>query len=76
MPSKDIEHVHRIAHRAPVGLTFADINNVAFPEISDDDKVIDVSDSDSEDSDNDDDPSEASDPEDSVEITVVDEQEY
>ena len=46
MPTKVIDHVHRIAHRAPVGLTFADRNNVAFPDISDDEEVVDVSDSD------------------------------
>ena len=63
MPSEVINHVHRIAHCAPVGITFADINNFAFPDISDDDEVVDVSDSDSKDSDNDDDSSEASDPE-------------
>ena len=33
MPSEVIEHVHRIAHCAPVGLTSADRNNVAFPDI-------------------------------------------
>ena len=78
MPSKVIKHVHIIAHRAPVGITLAYINNVNFPEISYDDEVVDVSDSDSDDSDNDDDPSkvadpEAADPEDSFEITGVDE---
>ena len=62
MPIKVIDHVHIIAHRAPVGLTFADSNNVALPDISDDEKVLDVSDSDSDDSDNDDDPSKAVDP--------------
>ena len=77
MPSKVIDHVHRIAHRAPVGITFADRNNVAFPDISDDDDMVDVYDSDFYNSDNDDDPyeladPEASDPEDSVEITRVD----
>ena len=77
MPSEVIDHVHRIAHRAPVGITFADRNNVAFPDISDDDDMVDVSDSDSNNSDNDDDPYEAvdpdaADPEDSVEITRVD----
>ena len=81
MPSEVIDHVHIISHRAPVGITFADRNNVAFPDISDDDKVVDVSDSESDNSDNDDDPYEAADtetvyPEDSVEITGVDEQEY
>ena len=75
-----INHVHRIAHRAPVGITSANRNNVAFPDISDDDKVVDVSDSDSDNSDNDDDPYEAADPEsaypeDSVDIIEVDEQE-
>ena len=63
MPIEFIDHVHRISHRAPVRITFADINNVAFPEISDDDEVFDVSDSYSNDSDNDDDPSKVSDPE-------------
>ena len=80
MPTEVIDHVHRIAHRAPVGLTFADRNNVAFPDISDDDEVVDVSDSESNISDNDDDPyeaedPEAADPEDSVDVTGVDEQE-
>ena len=80
MPSEVIDHVHRIAHRAPVGITSANRNNVALPDISDDDKVVDVSDSDSNNSDNDDDPYEASDPEaaepgDSIDITGVDEQE-
>ena len=37
MPSKVIDHVHIIAHCDPVGITFADRNNVAFPDISDDD---------------------------------------
>ena len=81
MPSKVIGHVHRITHRDPVVITFVDRNNVAFPDISNDDEVVDVSDSDSNDSDNDDDPSEAAepeaaDPEDSVKITGVDEQQY
>ena len=81
MPIEVIEHVHRISHRAPVGITFADINNVAFPDISDDDEMVDVSDSDSNNSENDDDTYEAADPEavdpeDSVKITGVDEQEY
>ena len=80
MPSEVIDHVHRIEHRAPVGITFADINNVAFLDISDDDEVVDVSDSESDNSENDDDPYDAADPEvedpeDSVEITEVDEQE-
>ena len=80
MPSEVINHVHIIAHHAPVGINFVDINNVAFLDISDDDEVDDVSDSDSNNSDNDDDPYEvadpnAADPEDSVEITGVDEQE-
>ena len=56
MPSDVIEHVHSIVHRAPVGITFADINDPAFPDISDDDEVVDVSDSYFGDSDNDDDP--------------------
>ena len=56
MPSEFINHVHRIAHRSQVGITFTDRNNVAFPDISDDDEVVDVSDSDSDNSDNDDDP--------------------
>ena len=60
---KVINHFHIIAHRAPVGLTSANINNVAFPDISDDNEVVDVSDSDSNDSGNDDDPSESADPE-------------
>ena len=47
MTSEVIDHVHRIAHRAPVGITLADRNNVAFPDISDDDEVVDVYDSDS-----------------------------
>ena len=81
MPSKVIDHVHRIAHRAPVGITFEDINNANFLDISYDDEVVDVSDYESDDSDNDDDPSEAtdpevSDPEDSANITWVDDQEY
>ena len=64
----------------PVGLTFADRNNVAFPDISDDEEVVDVSHSKSNDSENDDDHSDAADPEaaypeDSVDITGVDEQE-
>ena len=63
MPSKVIDHVHRIAHRTPVGLTFADINKLAFPDISDDDEVVDVSDFDSKNRDNDDYPSEAADSE-------------
>ena len=71
---KVIDHFHRIAHRAPVGLIFTDRNNSAFPDISDDDEVVDVSDSKSDDSENDDDPSKAADPEDSVKITGVDEQ--
>ena len=78
IPIKVIGHVHIIAHHDPVGITFVDKNNVAFLEISDDDEVVDVSYSDSNDSENYDDPSEAADPEsedpeDSVEITVVDE---
>ena len=36
MPIEVIDHVHRIAHCAPVGITFADRNNVAFQDISDD----------------------------------------
>ena len=72
MPSEVIDHVHIIANRAPVRLTFVDINNVAFLDISDDDEVVDVSDSESKDSDNYYDPSKAADPEDSVEITGVD----
>ena len=81
MPIKVIDHVHRIAHRAPVVIAFADRNNVAFPDISDNDEVVDVSDSDSDNSDNDDDPdeaayAEAADPEDSVGITGLDDQEY
>ena len=76
MTSKVVDHVHRISHRAPVVITFADINNVAFMDISDDEKVVDVSDSESDDSDNYDDPSEAAYPEYSVDITVVDKQEY
>ena len=81
MPSEFIDHVHRIAHRAPIGITFADRNNVIFSDVSDDDEVVDVSDSESDDSENDDDPfqaayPEAADPEDSVKITGVDEQEY
>ena len=80
MSSEVIKHVHRIAHRAPVGLTFKDRNNADFLDISNDYKVVDVSDSESGDSDNDDDPSkavdpEASDPEDSINITWVDDQE-
>ena len=80
MPTEVIDHVHRISHRAPVGLTFADRNNVAFTDISDDEEVVDVSHYDSDDSENDDDPSDAADPEaeypeDSVDITGVDEQE-
>ena len=71
--SEVIDHVHRIAHRAPVGINFSDRNNVNFPDISDDDKVVYVSDSDSNDSDNDDYPSDTADPEDSVKITGVDE---
>ena len=74
MPRKVIYHVHRIAHRAPVGLIFSDRNNVAFPDISYDDKVVDVSDSESNNSDNNVNPSkaadsEAADPEGSVKIT-------
>ena len=80
MPIEVIDHVHIIAHRVPVGLTFVYRNNVALPNISDDDKVVDVSDSDSDNSDNDDDPSKAADPESadseySVKITGVDDQE-
>ena len=80
MPSEVIDHVHIIAYRSPVGITFADRNNVAFPDISDDDEMVDVSDSDSNNSENDDDTYEAADPEavdpeDSVKITGVDEQE-
>ena len=72
----DNEINHRIAHRAPVGIIFADGNNVAFPDISDDDEVVDVSDSDSDNSYNDDDPyeaayPEAAEPEDSVDIIGV-----
>ena len=74
IPSKVIDHVHRIAHRAPVGLTFADRNNAAFKDISDDDEVVVVSNSYSDDSDNYDDPYEATYPEDSVEVTGLDEQ--
>ena len=79
MPSEVIDHVHIIAHRSPFGITFADINNVVLPDISDDDEVVNVSNSDSDDSDNDDDTSkaadpEAEDPEESVEITGVDEE--
>ena len=71
MPSEVIGHVHIIAHRSSVGITFADRNNVAFPDISDDDEMVDVSDSESDNNDNDDDPyekegPEAADPEDSV----------
>ena len=47
MPIEVIDHVHRISHRATSGITFADRNNVAFPDISYDDEVVDVSDSDS-----------------------------
>ena len=47
MTREVIDHVHRIAHRAPVEITFEDGNNVAFPDISDDDEVVDVYDSDS-----------------------------
>ena len=50
IPSKVIDHFHRIAHRAPVGITFADRNNIAFPDISDDEEVVDVSNSDSKNS--------------------------
>ena len=80
MPIKVIDHVHIIAHRASVELTFVDRNNVALPDISDDDEVVDVSDSGSDNSDNDDDPSEAADPESedleySTEITGVYDQE-
>ena len=80
IPREVIGHVHRIAHSAPVGITFADRNNVAFPDISYDEKVVDVSDSESDNSYNDYDPYkaaylEAEDPEDSVNITGVDEQE-
>ena len=79
IPRNVINHVHRITHRDPVGITFANRNNVAFPDISDDDEAVDVSESDSDDSYNDDDPSEAADPdaedpEDSVDITGVDDQ--
>ena len=63
IPSEFIDYVHRTTHRTPVGLAFADINNLAFPEISDDDEVVDVSDFDSENSDNDDYHSEAADSE-------------
>ena len=63
MPIKVIGNVHRIAHRAPVGIAFADRNNVAFPDISDDDEVVDVSGSESNNRDNEDDPYEATDPE-------------
>ena len=69
IPSEVIDHVHRIAHRVPVGLAFAYRNNAAFPDISDDDEVVDESNSGSDDSDNYDDPSKAADPEDSVGIT-------
>ena len=80
MPSEVIDHVHRIAHHAPLGITFADRNNVDFLDISDDEEVVDVYNSDSNNSDNDDDPLEAADPEeadpeDSVDITGVDDQE-
>ena len=81
MPREFIDHVHRIAHRAPVGLAFADRNNISFPDISGDEKVVYVSNFDSDNSDNGDDTSKAVDPEaeypeDSVDITGVDEQEY
>ena len=81
MPIKVTEHVHRIAHHSPVGITFTDRYNVALTDISDDDEVVDLSDFDSNNSDNDDNPyeavdPEAVDPEESVEITGVDEQEY
>ena len=69
MPIEVIDHVHRIAHHAPFGITFTDRNNVAFLDISYDDEVVDLSDYDSENSDNDNDPSEAADPEDSVDVT-------
>ena len=80
MPSEVIDHVHRIAHHAPLGITFADRNNVAFPYISDDDEMVDVSNSDSNNSDNGDDPYKSEDPEaayseDSIDITGVDDQE-
>ena len=63
MPSKVINHFHIITHRATVGLTFADRNNFALTDISDNDKVADVSDSDSGNSDNDYDTSKAADTE-------------
>ena len=74
MPIEVIYHVHRISHRGPVGLTFADRNDVALPDISDDEEVVDVSDSDSDDSENGNDTSKEEEPEDSVKITVVDDQ--
>ena len=63
MPSKVIDHIHRISHRAPVGIIFSDRNNFDFMDISDDGEVVDVFDYESEDSDNEDDPSKAADPE-------------
>ena len=80
IPSNVTNHLHTIAHRAPFGPTSADRNNVAFPDISNDEKVVDVYDSDSNNSDNENDPYEAADPEvadpeESVEITGVDYQE-
>ena len=61
--SEVIDYVHRIEHHALIGINFADKNKVAFPDISDDDEVVDISDSDSDNSDNDDNTSEAADPE-------------
>ena len=74
IPIEFIDHVHRISNLDPFGLTFADINNVALPDISDDDEIVDVSDSESDNSDNDDDLSNSEDSEDSGNITGVDEQ--
>ena len=73
------DHVNRISHRVPVGITFANKNNFASLDISDDDEMIDVSDYYSNDIDNDDDPSKAADPEaadheDYVKTTGMDEQ--
>ena len=50
IPSKVIDHFHRIEHRAQVGITFADRNNGTFPDISYDDERVYVSDSDSDNS--------------------------
>ena len=77
IPSKVINHFHRISHRAQVGITFADRNNIAFPDISYDEEVVDLSNSDSDNIYNDDDPyeaayPEAAEPEDSVDIIGVD----